>query len=351
MRPSRPPIAWKKNSWGVRPRRYEFSTKPRDSGPKSSLVKCGSVRFWKPNGMRLPSTFCCPTQPIICEMLMNDPLEPADDIFTMLFVRSTEPSARLPASSRALFSTEFTRTSNASCIVRPGCASSSPAWYCPMIFFTSSLARSMISLIVVIVASSATVSPMPMLMPWCSSQWLMVCCMLLMNTRVASEPCSWKIVCTKPPSFAPSDFLHSVPVSSSPRRSSTCESSRLRPGGSASFHHDVLRVRLISGQKQVMTCLPVHSGRGLSTAGMGSVPSQPATFIMMFIMRSRSMNESRLVMRRAAHRVSCTMPMTGLFACGEMMLRGTIMSSRISARVSCVCATCMFISSPSKSAL
>eukprot|EP00955_Chlamydomonas_euryale_P102658 365435-Chlamydomonas_euryale.AAC.1 len=32
------------------------------------------------------------------------------------------------------------RTSNASCIVRPGCASSSPAWYCPMIFFTSSLA-------------------------------------------------------------------------------------------------------------------------------------------------------------------------------------------------------------------
>ena len=37
MRPSRPPIAWKKNSWGVRPLRYEFSTKPRDSGPRSSL--------------------------------------------------------------------------------------------------------------------------------------------------------------------------------------------------------------------------------------------------------------------------------------------------------------------------
>ena len=33
MRPSRPPIAWKKNSDGVKPARYEFSTKPRDSGP------------------------------------------------------------------------------------------------------------------------------------------------------------------------------------------------------------------------------------------------------------------------------------------------------------------------------
>ena len=32
MSPSRPPMAWKKNSCGRRPRRYEFSTKPRDSG-------------------------------------------------------------------------------------------------------------------------------------------------------------------------------------------------------------------------------------------------------------------------------------------------------------------------------
>jgi hypothetical protein len=45
------------------------------------------------------------------------------------------------------------------------------------------------------------------------------------------------------------------------------------------------------------------------------------------------------------------MPMTGLLACGETLLLGTIMISRISARVSWLCATCMFISSPSKSAL
>ena len=43
--------------------------------------------------------------------------------------------------------------------------------------------------------------------------------------------------------------------------------------------------------------------------------------------------------------------MTGLLAWGEMMLLGTIISSFISALVSCVWATCMFISSPSKSAL
>ena len=41
------------------------STNPRDSGPKSSFVKCGSVRWLKPKGMRLPSTFCCPTHAII----------------------------------------------------------------------------------------------------------------------------------------------------------------------------------------------------------------------------------------------------------------------------------------------
>jgi DNA-directed RNA polymerase II subunit RPB1 len=33
IRPSRPAMAWKKNSCGVRPRRYEFSTNPPASGP------------------------------------------------------------------------------------------------------------------------------------------------------------------------------------------------------------------------------------------------------------------------------------------------------------------------------
>ena len=54
---------------------------------------------------------------------------------------------------------------------------------------------------------------------------------------------------------------------------------------------------------------------------------------------------------REPRRVSCTMPMTGLFDCGETMHRGTLMISCASARVSIVCITCRFISSPSKSAL
>ena len=60
MSPSRPPIAWKKSSCGVNPERYELETKPRDSGPRSSLVKCGRVRPANPKGMRFPSTFCWP---------------------------------------------------------------------------------------------------------------------------------------------------------------------------------------------------------------------------------------------------------------------------------------------------
>jgi hypothetical protein len=100
-----------------------------------------------------------------------------------------------------------------------------------------------------------------------------------------------------------------------------------------------------------MTCLPVHSGRGLSTAGTGTPPSQSSSHIKMFISTSFSMNVSRLVNRRQPSSASCTMPITGLFAWGDTMLLGTAMISLISARTSWLCPRCMFISSPSKSAL
>ena len=58
-----------------------------------------------------------------------------------------------------------------------------------------------------------------------------------------------------------------------------------------------------------------------------------------------------MVNAREPSSVSCTMPMTGLFDCGETMQRGTSMISEHSARVSMLCITCRFISSPSKSAL
>ena len=49
--------------------------------------------------------------------------------------------------------------------------------------------------------------------------------------------------------------------------------------------------------------------------------------------------------------LTCTIPMTGLFACGDTMFLGTAMIAIASALASGVCGTCMFISSPSKSAL
>ena len=129
MRPSRPPMAWKKNSCGVNPRRYEFSTKPRDSGPRSSLGKCGNVRASNPNGMRFPSTFCCPTHAIICEMFRNDPFEPACTVILTLLVSSRLACAEFPALSRALFRIWFTFCSNVWCVVIPGCVSSWLRWY------------------------------------------------------------------------------------------------------------------------------------------------------------------------------------------------------------------------------
>ncbi len=64
-----------------------------------------------------------------------------------------------------------------------------------------------------------------------------------------------------------------------------------------------------------------------------------------------SKKTSLLVNLRTAVSVSCTIPMTGLLDCGVTIIRGTMASSWISARVSRDCGKCRFISSPSKSAL
>ena len=100
-----------------------------------------------------------------------------------------------------------------------------------------------------------------------------------------------------------------------------------------------------------MICLPVQSGLGLRMAGAGSLPENESRCRIRFITRSFSRKQSRRVKAREPRSVSCTMPMTGLFDCGDTMQRGVSMISEHSARVSCVCNTCMFISSPSKSAL
>ena len=41
-----------------------------------NLAKWGSVRFNIPFGIRFPLIICCPTQAIICETLILEPLLP-----------------------------------------------------------------------------------------------------------------------------------------------------------------------------------------------------------------------------------------------------------------------------------
>ena len=87
------------------------------------------------------------------------------------------------------------------------------------------------------------------------------------------------------------------------------------------------------------------------TAGGGMRPFQPFIHSSMLKKTSFSMKTSRCVILRAPSSVSCTMPMTGRFEAGVTMRRGTAMSSCASAMAGSVCSACMFISSPSKSAL
>ena len=84
------------------------------------------------------------------------------------------------------------------------------------------------------------------------------------------------------------------------------------------------------------TCLPVQSGTGLSTAGVGTLPSQCSIHIKRFIRSSLVKKESLLVMILMPRSESCTIPITGLLACGETIILGTIISSMVSARVSSV---------------
>ena len=146
-------------------------------------------------------------------------------------------------------------------------------------------------------------------------------------------------------------FLHNVPVNNSPCSMRTPVSSTLKFMSSASLAQALVRNKFTLGSIMENTCLPVHNGSGLRIAGLGILPSQSSSHIMMFIKTSFLMNVSRLVIKRQPSNVSCTIAMTGLFACGETIIFGTIINSLTSARVSYDCGRCMFISSPSKSAL
>mmetsp|Transcript_2264 Transcript_2264/g.6839 ORF Transcript_2264/g.6839 Transcript_2264/m.6839 type:complete len:247 (-) Transcript_2264:1409-2149(-) len=172
-----------------------------------------------------------------------------------------------------------------------------------------------------------------------------------MKARTPCGPNSLAMVWITPPAPVPSDFLSSMPQSSSPRSMTT----RVSPGESSSVSSSgwPLAKRAIekSGRMRDCACLPVQSGSGLRMAGTGRLPVKVSRCITRFIIMSLRRKVSRLVKPREPSRVSCTMPITGLFDWGETTQRATDMISDASARVSMDCITCRFISSPSKSAL
>ncbi len=76
------------------------------------------------------------------------------------------------------------------------------------------------------------------------------------------------------------------------------------------------------GMINVNSCFPVHRGFGFKIAGIGSFPSQVGRNMTRVIISSFVKNTSLFVIFLTAVRVSCTIPMTGLFDCGVMIWRG-----------------------------
>ena len=66
-------------------------------------------------------------------------------------------------------------------------------------------------------------------------------------------------------------------------------------------------------------CLPLHKGFGLTIAGIGTAPSHSGTHNKIIWTWLQSNKVSRRVNFRMPHRVSWTIPTTGLLACGDMI--------------------------------
>mmetsp|Transcript_26014 Transcript_26014/g.73792 ORF Transcript_26014/g.73792 Transcript_26014/m.73792 type:complete len:244 (+) Transcript_26014:2314-3045(+) len=242
--------------------------------------------------MRCPSTFCWPTHAMICEMLMDDPLEPDVTVALKLFSVVSDLTDSLPALSRASFKQILTWSSKLSCMVRPGCTWSTPRWPSLTSEDTFSLAASRMSRTLASVLSSAMVSPTPTVKPKCRMKWLLIFWIWFMSTRVTSGPNSLKHTWIKPPALAPSVLLSMMPVITWPSWMSTEVSSGLRSRGKRSLLSwpFALACRLIPGGMMVeKICLPVQSAWywpglflfGTMIAGMGMRPSKSSTHMRM----------------------------------------------------------------------
>mmetsp|Transcript_32257 Transcript_32257/g.84393 ORF Transcript_32257/g.84393 Transcript_32257/m.84393 type:complete len:212 (+) Transcript_32257:1367-2002(+) len=163
-------------------------------------------------------------------------------------------------------------------------------------------------------------------------------------------------MCSRPAALAPSVFLQIMPDKRVPDRIMTrvsCAVIHLASLSSSLLScFECVRSRLTrSSRSKEKSCFPVHNCFGFTMAGTGIFPSQLGTNMRRCMSSALSMNESLKVKSLADRSVSCTIPITGRFDCGVRIFSSTFIISSISARVSSDCGMCMFISSPSKSAL
>ena len=129
------------------------------------------------------------------------------------------------------------------------------------------------------------------------------------------------------PCERPSAFLPNGPFNNLPR---TIQSFHMKSLGKSSEKH----------------WRPVHL---LVLYGSGN--SASSIHIIMLNISALSKKTPSCVSIHEDNKVSWTIPMIGLLDCGVMIFLATAINSWASARDSCVCRACKFISSPSKSAL
>mmetsp|Transcript_3419 Transcript_3419/g.10008 ORF Transcript_3419/g.10008 Transcript_3419/m.10008 type:complete len:276 (+) Transcript_3419:3220-4047(+) len=270
-------------------------------------------------------------------MLIGDPLLPAFTMEMMLFLSSRELEPMLPASSRAAFSRWLTLASKDWYIVFPGCVSSLPRCASARILRTSTLACFSVRSTLRSVSSLAMMSATPQEKPLCVSHWFTIFCRKDSTSRQTSGPASSQTRCSSEPLLAPIVFLQTMPQSSSPFWMSTLQSLAEKSMSSFLFLEAMAESRFmerLTGSSLEKICLPVHSSFGLRMQGVGSMPSQTGSHMRMFMARSFSRKESRLVYLAVARRESCTTPMTGLLPCGDTTCRGLSIMYLISERVS-----------------
>ncbi len=85
------------------------------------------------------------------------------------------------------------------------------------------------------------------------------------------------------------------------------------------------------------TCLPVHSGRGFRIAGMGTTPSQSSMVIRMLIMRSFSINASRLLISLKGGRGTVVGQSHSSMTAGHLHAAQSMLRRRVRACVADLC--------------